>query len=458
MSIFKSKKHPYRIVRSLEYFLWLILLFAFVFSIFTLFNAPDQFYQTVFHSPMGHISVMMLIFSLAYFLFLLFSVFFYREWKNFYDDSDLPSCTVLIPAYNEGKHVFKTIISVLESVYPDGKLKIIAINDGSRDDTLFWLRKAEKISGKISIIDLEKNQGKKHALYLGINRADSEVIVTVDSDSVIKRDTLKKIVQPFADDRIGAVAGIITGKKKSLCFHVKLLDVMLIFGCEFLRRAQSITGNVFCTPGALSAYRKSAVVPVIDEWLQQEFCGSPARIGEDRAIATLLLREGHRIVHQNQALAETCLPVTYCGVCKMLLRWVRSDIRENILMMPFVLKNLSHPSRRSLNLFIHWLMLSLNMYLPLLFFPVGIYCLCITGEITCNFAIIFLSAVLWSIIPAIVYYRWKRSLRESVWAFLFGFYSLLCLSWINIWAVFTINNSNWLTREIKSKLPSADTR
>jgi cell division protein FtsZ len=117
-----------------------------------------------------------------------------------------------------------------------------------------------------------------------MKKAKGEFIATVDSDSIVEKTTLKKLVQPFANKKIGAVAGTITGKNCATNSHVCMLDVMLIFGCEFLRKAQSVTGNVFCTPGALSCYRKSAILPVIDQWLGQTFLGVEARIGEDRAI------------------------------------------------------------------------------------------------------------------------------------------------------------------------------
>ena len=60
---------------------------------------------------------------------------FYRPVKTVADDDKLPACTVIVPAYNEGCHVERTIKSLLASDYPADKLQIIAINDGSADDT-----------------------------------------------------------------------------------------------------------------------------------------------------------------------------------------------------------------------------------------------------------------------------------------------------------------------------------
>lgn len=444
--IFSAEKRSLR-----EYLLWLFLMVFTGLSLWTVAAGKDILVQKISGSLYGKIFVYSFLFSVCYFLFLLVSTFFCRRWKIVYDGDELPECTVLVPAYNEGRHVAETVKSILESDYPAEKFRVIAINDGSVDDTLYWLKKVQKKFPQLTVIDLKENQGKKHALYQGITVSKSDFFVTVDSDSILKKDTLYKIVQPFADEKVGAVAGFIAGKSDVRNCHVRMLDVMLVFGCEFLRRAQSVYGNVFCTPGALSAYRRSAVMPILDQWLNQTFCGREARIGEDRAIATLLLRSGCKIVHQYEAQAFTCLPSNYRGVCKMLLRWTRSDIRENILMTPFVLKNLTVFSMRSVNLFIHWLMLSVNMLLPAAVVPLSIYGL-YSGEYSFfHLPVLFLLTVLWSVIPAAVYFRQCRSLPLTVWAFLSGLYNLTGLAWIPLYSMLTVNNSKWLTREVKKK-------
>ena len=434
-----------------EWLLWLFFLLVFFAAEYVLFN---RYASVNANSVPWHWSLMYITlgFSLSYLAFLFVSALCQNKWQDVYPTDKLPGCTVIVPSYNEGKHVLHTIQSLLNSDFPQDKLEIITVNDGSQDDTLHYLQMAKEIAPDIvTVIDLPENRGKKHALYQGFKKARYEFVVTVDSDSLVCRNTLRKILQPFVRSNIGAVAGTIYGKKRAVNPHVRLLDVMLIFGCEFLRKAQSASGNVFCTPGALSAYRKSAVMPLLDEWLEQTFMGEPAKIGEDRAIATLLLRSGFLIVHQPQARAETCLPETYRGVCKMMLRWTRSDIRENILMIPMVFKNLKHPGSRSINLFIHWLMLFVNMLLPFIFLPLTIYITCTAPDMTFQLSFFYLASALWGIIPAIVYVRERQSFQQTIWAFLYGFYTITALSWIGVYSVITVKNSHWLTREIKAR-------
>jgi len=433
-----------------EYILWSLFVILLIFSTAAVVSSAEIPFRHIFNQWQLMLFFLSLFISAIYLAFLGVSASFSPAWPDVYSDSDLPEVTVLVPAYNEGEHVFYTLRSLLDSNYPADKLHIIAVNDGSLDNTLHYLQMAGKLSGQISVIDLKKNMGKKHALYQGMMRASGDIIITVDSDSIVHHDALRKIVQPFADQRTGAVAGMLCSKPGKYNFHVRMMDVALIFGCAFLRKAQSSCGNVFCTPGALSAYRKSAVLPIADEWLSQKFMKRPASIGEDRAIATLLLRNGFHIVHQPAARAETCLPETYSGVCKMLLRWTRSDIRENLLMSPFVIKQLRGPTVKSFNLFIHWLALSINMLLPFISLPAVICGLFVHNHTGYQLAAIYISSALWSIVPAWIYWREKRFFRQTIWAFLFGFYSLFMLSWITVYSVFTVRDSRWLSREIKS--------
>ncbi len=403
-------------------------------------RAENEIFWSAINAVIGGVT----LFSVIYFAFLAISACFAPVW----DKRPIAGCTVIVPAYNEGRQVAETLLSLMRSDFPQEKLQIIAVNDGSADDTLYWMNQiAGRFPEVIRVIDLPENRGKKAALCTGIREAVFDFVVTVDSDTVVKRDTLDKLLYPFKEQDVGAVAGTIVKNSGNSNFHTLMCDVMLVFGCGLLRKAQSCCGNVFCTPGALSAYRKCALLPLLDCWLSQKFLGVPSRIGEDRAIATLLLQNNWRIVYQESAVAETKLPESYCGICRMLLRWTRSDIRENLLMSKYVLKELFTPDRKHLNLFLHWCFLSVNMLLPFFLLPAAVmWCLEPAGA-AYKFSLLFTVNVLWSLIPAVIYWRYKRSLRQVIWAFIFGFYAQFAISWIAIYSVFTLRDSRWLTRE-----------
>ena len=84
-------------------------------------------------------------------------------------DRDLPTCSVIVPAYNEGRQAFDTIASIVRSDYPAEKIKIIGVDDGSKDDTWHWLKKAAaKFPGRVKLFRQPVNRGKRHALYRGV--------------------------------------------------------------------------------------------------------------------------------------------------------------------------------------------------------------------------------------------------------------------------------------------------
>ena len=84
-----------------------------------------------------------LIVNLLAFVWRVVLVIMYRATPAVSDDR-LPVCTVVVPAYNEGKQVLKTLKSIADGDYPDDKIHIIVIDDGSIDDTWFWIKKAKE--------------------------------------------------------------------------------------------------------------------------------------------------------------------------------------------------------------------------------------------------------------------------------------------------------------------------
>jgi hyaluronan synthase len=82
--------------------------------------------------------------------------------------------------------------------YPVDLLEIICIDDGSKDDTWEYIRRAQShYPDLIQAIRFPKNQGKREALYVGFTRGQGDYFISVDSDSVIEPGTLKQIVAPM---------------------------------------------------------------------------------------------------------------------------------------------------------------------------------------------------------------------------------------------------------------------
>ena len=187
---------------------------------------------------------------------------------------EAPMLSVIIPAYNEGAMVEDSIASVAGARYPRGRLEIIAIDDGSTDDTWCYIeRAARRFPDLVRARRLAKNGGKRGALAQGFSQARGEVLVTVDSDSLIERDTLLAIAGPFRDPTVGAVAGKVAVQNRHRALIPRMLHVRFVLSFDFLRSAQSMFRTVFCCPGALAAYRAEVVRRVLERWARQTFLG-----------------------------------------------------------------------------------------------------------------------------------------------------------------------------------------
>lgn len=357
----------------------------------------------------------------------------------------LPRITVVVPAYNEGRFVMDTLRSVLSSDYPARRMQVIAIDDGSKDDTWEWMKQAAvEAGGRVELVRLPANKGKRRALYEGFQRATGQVFVTIDSDSLVEPKTLRQLVAPFVRDELcGAVAGNVRVANKKEGLIPRMLEVSFNYSFDFLRASQSRFNAVFCTPGALSAYRRDLVMPVLDEWLDQRFMGEPASIGEDRAMTNLILKQGYNVLFQRDAVVFTNVPTGYKGLCKMYLRWARSNVRETINMSKFAFRRFRTTSSLGVRVELSWSLVRM-----------------ILGEMTKVYAFMLLLSNLAVVLPAFLvaccfaalvpagFYFLRHKDSDLLWAFTYAPFSGFALSWISLYALFTMKRSGWLTRDL----------
>ncbi len=383
----------------------------------------------------------------GFFLFTLYRYFKYKSIPSVSDD-ELPTCTVIVPAYNEGKQVWNTLQSLANSDFPKDKLQLFAIDDGSVDDTWEWIKKAkESLGDNLTIYKQPKNKGKRQALYYGFKKGNGEVFVTVDSDSEVEKQTLRNLISPFVmDNRCGAVAGNIRVLNNKKALLPKMLDVSFVLSFEFVRSAESSLNSVLCTPGALAAYKREAVFGCLEEWINQTFMGQPSDIGEDRALTNMILKQGYHVLFQKNACAYTNVPEKYRGLYKMFIRWGRSNVRENIEMSKYVFKNFRKgPKWGSRILFIDQFLEIVMSYPFLIFMLYFVF----------SHPLLFLSSTFVGILvmttfPVIFYAKRYRS-SESFWAYSYSILFTFGLFWITPYAIATANKRGWLTRSLPEK-------
>lgn len=439
----KKNTNPWGLFVLVSSFL-LMIVASYLF--FALQEDFSHFHESRLNSSWGFpflvIAVSLLIFKFGFFVYTLIRYFKYKPIASV-SNEELPACTVIVPAYNEGKQVWETLKSLAASDYPAEKLQIISIDDGSKDDTWKWMLKAKGLLGdRLAIYQQPKNKGKRHALYRGFHLGTGEVFVTVDSDSMVKPDTLRNLVSPFVVDKnCGAVAGNIRVLNNQKALLPRMLDVSFVLSFEFVRSAESSLNSVLCTPGALAAYRRDAVFNCLTEWINQKFMGKPSDIGEDRAMTNMILKQGRNVLFQRNAYCYTNVPEKYRGLYKMFIRWSRSNVRENIQMSKYVFTNFRTGRKLGTRLLFIDQSLKIIMSYPFLLFMIFFIV---------THPLLFLSSTLFSILvlssfPALFYAK-KYNATESVWAYSYSILYTFALFWITPYAIATASRSGWLTR------------
>ncbi len=354
--------------------------------------------------------------------------------------ADAPSLTVIIPAYNEGDMVLRSIESVATAQYPRDRLELVVVDDGSKDETWFYIQQAARRYPDLVVAHrLPVNQGKRAALAIGFQRARGEIVVTLDSDSVIEPGTLLAIAGPFRNSSVGAVAGKVKVLNRREGLIPRMLHVRYIVSFDFQRASESAYGTVYCCPGALTAYRTSLVRKVLDQWLQQKFLGAACTIGEDRALTNLILASGHDTVYQRSAVVHTVTPQSYGKLCRMFLRWDRSYVREEMKFLRIVWKR---PLRaRAIALCDR---LITNLRYPVHYATMILLALTLSHH---PFTIIRLLIVIGvvSLVNMVYYLRSERS-PDFVYGIVYSYFSFIALFWIFPFAVVTARSRSWLTR------------
>lgn len=295
--------------------------------------------------------------SLYFFFFFIILYIRNKEKMFFYPKSNKRySVSVLIPAYNEEDSIEETLKHVLKSDYDNIK-EIIVINDGSTDNTKKIVENIIKKEKLVKLLD-KKNSGKADSLNQAIKIAKGELVLILDADSYICEDAIRKMVGLFDDKKVASVTGrILVKNKEKLLERLQAAEYAMI---AFSRKLLEFVDGIWVTPGALSMYRKSALIKVGGF--------DTKNITEDVEITWRLIKNGYKI--------KMCLAAgTYTIVPNNMKRWWRQRIRWDIGGIQTLIKYKGYLLKRgSLGYFIIPLF-SISMFLGLFGLSVFFYLL-----------------------------------------------------------------------------------
>jgi len=226
-----------------------------------------------------------------------------------------PQVTVIIAAYNEAAVIKRTIASVLNSRYPIEE--VIVVDDGSSDGTSSAVREEFGAITKVRLVTRE-NGGKAAALNDGIGLCRTEIIVSIDADTQLDPEAIGRLVWHFADEKIAAVAGNVrVGNQVNVLTQWQAVEYTTSQNID--RRAYALLNAITVVPGAIGAWRKSAV--------QDAGMYVTDTLAEDMDLTWRLRRLGYRLENEPEAFAYTEAPETFKAFFRQRFRWAYGTLQ-----------------------------------------------------------------------------------------------------------------------------------
>lgn len=215
-------------------------------------------------------------------------IIFGKRAQVFYAPDQVPTCTLLIAAYNEENFISEKIKNTLALEYPEGKLEIIFITDGSTDRTPDILSEYPEIK----LLHQNDRKGKVAAMHRAQAFVNTEVIIFTDANTLLNKEALIKISRHYADETVGAVAG-----EKRVHFDEKADAGAAGEGFywkyeSLLKKWDSELYSTIGAAGELFSVRSNLYSPVSDDTILDDFM-----------ISMLIAEKGYRIAYEPEAFA-----------------------------------------------------------------------------------------------------------------------------------------------------------
>lgn len=225
---------------------------------------------------------------------------------------NLPSVSIILPCFNEENNVEESLISLTNLDYPKDKLEIIAVDDGSRDDTLDKMLAFQLKNPTIKVLHKE-NGGKHTALNLAIPQATGEIIGTIDADCLVAPNALKQMLKYFHDPKVMAVVSTIKVRQLRTLMDGIQYTEFIVSG--FIKKIISFLGALTVTPGPLSLFRKETFA-IVGPYRK-------AHLTEDLEMALRLQSRNMKIVCAWEASVYTKGKPDLKSLSQQRIRWQR---------------------------------------------------------------------------------------------------------------------------------------
>lgn len=272
----------------------------------------------------------------------------------------------------------------------------------------------------------------------GFRKAKGEIIVQLDSDSYINPKTFRNLINPFQNSEIGAVCAHADPENADENLLTKMQAAYYFMSFKIFKAAESTFMSVFCCSGCSSAYRKSIVLPILEEWLNEKFLGKLVTWGDDRALTSWVLKEGYKTVYTDKAQAYTIVPNNFRQLLKQQLRWKKSWVINSIITGRFIYKK---------NLFIAFIyffpLVAISFLTPFIAFTSLVYMPIIKGFIPLYY---ILGGLLVTLLFVLYCKHLSPKNKYLPYLFIWQLLNIFIFCYIIIYAVIRIQDRGWGTR------------
>lgn len=242
-----------------------------------------------------------------------------------------PTVTVIIPMYNEGQGIYRTIKSILDQDYPREKLNVFVVDDCSTDNSLEWARRAaSEWPSRVRVLVNPLNVGKRIGIMHAVRKTNAVIVVSVDSDVVLDKKAIRVLVSRFADKKMAAVGGRVRVYNASENWLTRLQAIKYYYGYELFKNLERAFCSVLCLSGCLTAYRREVLIEMEPALADRAILGVPIKYGEDRYLTRQIVKAGYKTFLTLEAVCWTVVPNTFSKFWSQQLRWRRSVIIDFI--------------------------------------------------------------------------------------------------------------------------------
>ena len=294
-------------------------------------------------------SLCILLIGLTYVVYPAIRLLRLKDQPTFSAPAHRPSVSIIFAAYNEKVVIEEKIRSIYDSKYDLDKISVLVGSDMSTDGTDEIIIRLQSEFPNLHLHRTEKRTGKSGIMNMLADKATGEILIATDANIIFKHDTISQLVQSFASEQIGAVAGALTYKGNSDNSTAKSEGIYLNLENKIRLSESQCFGFCLGMEGGLYAIRKSLWAPIPPATFMEDFFQTMQILGRKKKIkfnplaigyedvSTSLYEEFKRKIRislgnfQNlkrfkNVLWKSTYPLGYAFLLHKILRWFTPHI------------------------------------------------------------------------------------------------------------------------------------